>query len=220
MSHYRDSDLEALIVGGGRVGTEVAMLVLEYGHRPIIVERAEDRVAELRADENQYMTIIEGDGTERSTLEEAGIADCDVVLALTDDTATNVRICELASGKRTVARSDRPPETVDQPESIDAFVYPERAGARAAINQAFGDPIQPIADISTKLEVVQIEAAEGAPAAGMQLSEILIPTEATIISDVETEELADGETVIQPGHRYLVGTHPDVLDDLKKLFRG
>lgn len=220
MSHYRDSDLEILIAGGGRVGFEIATLVLEYGHRPIVIERNPDRVSELRADQNEYITIVEGDATDQSTLEKAGLADCDVVLALTNDTETNLRVCENAPDKRTVARIDQPPETVDQPDSIDAVVYPERAGARAAINQAFGQPIQPIADVTTKLELVQIEAAEGAPAAGMTLSEILIPTEATVISDVETEELADGETVIQPGHRYLIGTHPDVLDDLKKLFRG
>ena len=56
-------------------------------------------------------------------------------------------------------------------------------------------------------------------AAGKTLADILVPAEVTVIIDMESEELADGETVVAPRNRYLIATEPDVGDDLKKLLR-
>ena len=221
---YRDADLRILIAGGGRVGRKTAELILDYGHEPVILEQNNDSVAELRDEVTQYTTVIQGDAVEDAALREAGIGDADVVLALTQRTETNIAVCEtareLAPSVRTVARLHREPTADDESDSVDKFVFPEHAGARVAVDLALGGPVQPIADLATHLEVVALEATETAPAANKSLTELLIPTEATIIADMDGEELADGETVIVPGHRYLIATEPDVADDLKKLFRG
>lgn len=221
---YRDTDLLVLIVGGGRVGTKTAELFLDYGHHPVIIERDEDVVAGLREDTTQYTTVIQGDAANPEILREGNIEEADVVLALTAETEENIKICEvardLAPSVRTIARLHREPSGDDETGSVDEFVFPEHAGARVAVDLALGAPVQPIADLSTHIEVISIEATSDAPAAEKTLSEILIPSEATVISDVTDDELADGETIIQPGHRYLVATDPTVVDDLKKLFRG
>ena len=221
---YRDTDLQLLIAGGGRVGRKTAELALEYGHKPVIVEQDEDVVAELRDETTQYTMVVQGDAAGDETLQRAEVDEADVVLALTQRTGTNIEVCEiareLAPSVRTVARLHREPTTDDESEGVDEFVFPEHAGARVAIDLALGGPVQPIADLATHLEVVAIEATEAAPAANKSLADLLIPTEATVIADMDGEELADGETVIVPGHRYLIATEPDVADDLKKLFRG
>ena len=110
--------------------------------------------------------------------------------------------------------------TDDESESIDEFVFPEHAGARVAVDKALGTPVRPFTDLDTHLEVVALEATDDAPAAGKALAEVLIPSEATIIADVDDERLADGETVVIPDHRYPIATAPAAADDLKKLFRG
>jgi trk system potassium uptake protein TrkA len=223
VSHYREEKLRVLIAGGGRVGRETATLVQAYGHRPTIVER-DPRIARLYTDDAEGVTVIEGDATERETLQAAGIRDTDIVLALTDDEETNLRICrlaaELAPGTRRIARSYRQPEAAEQPEAVDAFVFPERAGAHVAISQAFGAPVQPVTDLSTRLEVVQIEADDTAPATGQRLADLDLPAKATVITNLETEDFADGGTVIESGRPYLIATHPDAVSELKKLFRG
>lgn len=221
---YRDADLRLLIAGGGRVGRKTAELALDYGHEPVIIEQDDNTVAELRGETTQYTTVVQGDAVEAETLREADIAEADVALALTERTGTNVEVCdtarELAPSVRTIARLNREPTAEDESESVDEFVFPEHAGARVSIDLALGAPVQPIADLATHLEVVALEATEGAPAAGKTLADILIPSESTVIADMNTEELADGETVVVPGNRYLIATDPDVADDLKKLFRG
>jgi trk system potassium uptake protein TrkA len=221
---YRDADLRLLVAGGGRVGRKTAELLLEYGHAPVLVDHDEGVVKALRKNTTQYTTVIDGDAKEEETLREAGIEDVDVVLALTQSTETNVAICEsardVAPSVRTVARLHREPTGEDDSESIDELVFPEHAGARVAVDKALDAPVQPVADLATHLEVIALKAAEGAPVAGAALADVLVPSGATVIADMESEEVADGETVVVPGHRYLIATDPTVADDLKKLFRG
>ncbi len=221
---YRDADLRLLVAGGGRVGRKTAELLLDYGHEPVIIEQDDELVAELTDRTAQYTTVVGGDAVQPEVLRDAGIDEADVVLALTQTTDTNVAICEsareLAPSIRTVARLHREPTGEEESEPVDEFVFPEHAGARVAVDLSLGAPVQPIADLTTHLEVVALEATADAPAAGKALADILIPTEATVIADMDSEELADGETVITPGNRYLIATEPTVADDLKKLFRG
>lgn len=221
---YRDADLRLLIAGGGRVGRKTAELLLEYGHEPVVIEQDDELITDLKNRTAQYTTVVEGDAVQPDVLRNAGIDEADVVLALTQATDTNVAICESAReitpSIRTVARLHREPTEGDESEQVDEFVFPEHAGARVAVDLALGAPVQPIADLTTHLEVVALEATTDAPAAGKALADILVPTEATVIANMDSDELADGETVVTPGDRYLIATRPAVADDLKKLFRG
>ncbi len=221
VSHYRDRDLSVIIAGGGRVGRESAALMAAYGHQATIIEQ-DPRITRAHSDERDNVTFVQGDATEEVTLMAVGIREADIILALTDDEAINIEICqqaaELAPDARRVARSHRPPGATGDPDAVGAFVFPERAGARVAIGRAFGAPIQPVIDLSTRFEVVEIEAEPDAPAAGKSLSELDLPAKATVITDLGTEHLADGDMVIEPGCQYMIATRPDAVDDLKGLF--
>jgi len=222
VSHYREQYLQVIIAGGGRVGQESAMLMTGYGHRATIIEQ-DPRIVRAHSEDRDDITFVVGNASERDTLVAAGIRDADIVLALTDDEATNVRICQqatrLTSDVRCVARSHRSPAAARDSDAVEAFVFPERAGARVAIGRAFEAPIQPVADLSTRFEIVEIEAEPGAPAAGASLSELDLPPDATVITDLGTEHLADGEMVIESGRQYLIATRPEAVGDLKGLFR-
>lgn len=222
VSHYRDRDLTVIIAGGGRVGRETAALMTNYGHQATIIEQ-DPRITRAHAHDRDDVAFVQGDATEKGTLMNVGIREADIVLALTDDEAINIKICqqaaELAPDSRRVARSHRPPAATGDPDAVGAFVFPERAGARVATGRAFGAPVQPMIDVSTRFEIVEIEAEPDAPAVGTSLSELDLPAEVTIITDLGTEHLADGEMVIEPGRNYLVATRPNAVDTLKSLFR-
>jgi trk system potassium uptake protein TrkA len=114
VSHYREQYLQVIIAGGGRVGQESAMLMTGYGHRATIIEQ-DPRIVRAHSQDRDDITFVVGNASERDTLVAAGIRDADIVLALTDDEATNVRICQqatrLTSDVRCVARSHRSPPT-------------------------------------------------------------------------------------------------------------
>jgi trk system potassium uptake protein TrkA len=223
VSHYRERDLNVIIAGGGRVGRETAELMTAYGHQTTVIE-GDPRITRAHSNgRDPDVAFVQGDATERDTLAAAGIDDADIVLALTDKEDTNVEICRLAARlapeTHRVARSQRPPAATGDPDAVASFVFPERAGARVAIGRAFGAPVQPVTDLSTRFEVVEIEAEPEAPAAGRSLAELDLPAKATVITDLQTEHLADGDMVIEPGCHYLIATRPDAVDDLKTLFR-
>ena len=221
VSHYREHTLNVIIAGGGRVGRETATLMTAYGHRVTIIEQ-DPRITRVHSGRREDVTFVQGDATEAETLTSVNIRDADVFLALTDDETTNVAICQQAANfapdARCVARSHRHPAATGNPDGVEAFVFPERAGARVAVGRVFGAPVQPITDLSTRFELVEIEAKPGAPAVGRSLEELDLPTKATVITDLGTEDLADGDMVIEAGRQYMIATRPDAVDDLKELF--
>lgn len=73
-----------IIVGGGQTGSQLAIQLINAGHkvkviedRPVILERL---MAELPPD-----TVIVGDGSSPSVLEQAGINQANVLAAVTGE---------------------------------------------------------------------------------------------------------------------------------------
>jgi trk system potassium uptake protein TrkA len=214
-------DLDVIIAGGGRVGFHTATLLDDSGHDVVIVEEDRDRCDDL-ADE-YVATIIEGDATRPSILEQADPERADAVAGLTGKTGTNLAVCmeakELNPRIRTVARVDHPSGS-EYLEYVDAVVFPERAGARVAANEITGADVHTFSDVTGELEIMEIRVAEGAPAAGKALSDVRFPRGTLVISDDEGQRIAGPETTLSPGQRYVVAVEPDVADEVMNLLRG
>ncbi len=212
-------NLRVIIAGGGRVGFQTAIHLADRGDAVTIIEPDGETVDRI-ADE-WIATIIQGDATNPDILEQAGIDRADVVAGLTGKSGVNLATClaatELNPAVRTVARieeSDGDAYT----ELVDAVVFPESAGAKVAANEIAGSDIETVADITADVDVMHIRVAEGAPAAGKQLSEVRFPSGTLVISDgggVATPELA-----LTAGEQYLVAVEPDVVDEVVQLFHG
>lgn len=111
--------MPSIIVGGGRVGRELANRLENRGENVVIVESELDVVERLRRDD---FTVVRGDGTDTETLREAGIGDAKIVAATTPDDNTNLLISQLARTKfdvETVVARVNDPENMDAFESLD-----------------------------------------------------------------------------------------------------
>jgi trk system potassium uptake protein TrkA len=213
--------LDVIIAGGGRVGFQTAEILDDQGHDVMIVERDDDRCDDLA---DAYLaTVIEGDATNPTILEQAGVDRADAVAALTGETGTNLAVCmaaqELSPETRTVCRIDRAAGEA-YTRFVDAVLFPERAGARVAANEIIGSDVQTLADVTGRLDIIQIRVAEGAPAAGKALREIHFPAGTLVISDDDGERIARPDTTLEPGRRYIVAVEPDVADEVMNLLRG
>lgn len=93
-----------VVCGLGRIGTQVVVLLREEGIPVVAVERNEDAYGVNRIRRLKVPVII-GQASDPSTLEAAGIQDCDTVMALTDDDAVNLEIARSARSARS-ARDD------------------------------------------------------------------------------------------------------------------
>jgi trk system potassium uptake protein TrkA len=79
-----------VIVGAGEVGSSIAES-LASDHDVAVIDIDGSRVESLMYDTD--VLGIEGDGTDLDTLEEANVADADILIASTDDDETNIVTC-------------------------------------------------------------------------------------------------------------------------------
>lgn len=215
------SNHDVVIAGGGRVGFQTAETLADLGHDVTIIERDERVVSEI-ADE-WTATVIRGDATNPDIIEQAGIERADTIAALTGETGLNLAVClaalELRPEIRTVARIDR--ETAESyTRLVDAVLFPERAGARVAANEILGSDVQTLADVTGNLDIMLVRVAEGAPAAGKQLTDVRFPAGTLIVSDDDGNRIARPDTTLTPGSRYVIAVEPDVAEEVMNLLRG
>ena len=101
-----------LIAGGGKIGANLARILLTDGkHEVTLIEQRRDRFERLEH-EFEHQALL-GDATEIYVLERAGIArPPDVVAALTGDDEDNLIICQLSREKygvdKVIARVNDP----------------------------------------------------------------------------------------------------------------
>ncbi|ELZ72414.1 TrkA family potassium uptake protein [Haloferax sp. Atlit-10N] len=213
-------DLRVVVAGGGELGLRTAELLSDRGHDVVIVEADPDRIPDVA--DKYIATVIEGDASRPEILRQAQPERSDVVAALTDDESTNFAICLAAqrmSDVRTVMRITGTPDELYE-EFVDGLVFPERLGARAATNEIANGGVRTIEDIGGNVEIVEVEVAEDAPVAGKRLDEVRLPQGSLIIVDYQGNRIGGPDTVLEAGHRYVLGVESDVADEVMNLFRG
>ena len=118
----------AIVIGGGRVGSELAQRLESRGEEVVVVENDQQEVEELR---QKGLTVHSGDGTEQAVVEAAGIENAKIVATATKDDDVNLLVGQLAKntyGVETVVAR------VNEPANLAAFedVAAPANGVRAA----------------------------------------------------------------------------------------
>lgn len=120
-----------VIMGSGRVGFNLAQLLVADGHDVTIIEN-DDSLCNETAVELDAL-IICGNGTDTKTLEEANIKNADVFVAATGYDEANLLSCILVRDydiPKIIARVSNPDhEEAFRKVGIDAVISPERTAA-------------------------------------------------------------------------------------------
>ena len=108
--------MKMVIVGGGKVGWNLARIMLERRHTVSLIERDRQKCEKL-ADELDA-AIFRGDGTNVAVLEAAGTQDADVFMTVTGRDQDNLVACQVARdhfhAKKVISR-------VNDPRNIETF---------------------------------------------------------------------------------------------------
>jgi len=83
--------MRILIAGGGHVATLTARRLTREGNDVVIIERDAERCAELQ--EKLDVKVVRGSATSISTLLDAGLAQTEIFIAVTDSDEVNVFAC-------------------------------------------------------------------------------------------------------------------------------
>ena len=101
--------MKVAIAGAGAVGRSIARELIENGHRGLLIDKEPDAIRPERVPQAVW---IQADACELSSLNEARLEDCDVVIAATGDDKVNLVTSLLAKTEfavpRTVARVNHP----------------------------------------------------------------------------------------------------------------
>ena len=216
--------MRILIVGGGKAGSFLAD-VLSEKFRVTVIEIDPDRCRELN-DKLANTRVVCEDGCEPWVLEEAGVANSDVVLAVTGDDEDNLVISYLCKYEydvpKVIARVNNPKNSwlftpswgvdvsVSSPDIIAKIVEEETS---------LGEVVTLLKLRKGDIALVEITVPDDSPSLGISLAELKLPPE-TIIVTIGREEallLPSAETSLMPNDRILAVTNIKNEEVLKRL---
>ena len=213
-----------IIAGAGKVGWNLARELIGEGHEVTLIES--DRNRYLTVEEELEHSIQHGDASELWVLERAGIVRADMVVAVTGDDEDNMLISQVAKEKylveHTIAR-------VNNPRNLEHF---ELLGIRPVVSatdlilrliehEVPHHGLVHLLDLrQEQLEIIELEVAEDAPAAGKPIGELELPEGCLVVSVLRngTGFVPKADTVIEAGDEVLAVLNPGDEPEVCQLF--
>jgi trk system potassium uptake protein len=223
-----------LILGAGQVGSTVAESLVSEANDITVVDTD---AAKLRLLQDRFdLRTLVGNASHPSVLREAGIADADILLAVTQSDEVNMVACKLAKSFYNT------PTRIARIRSADYLEHPEIFNAdnfcvdfSICPEQILTDYIRKLIDFPEALQVLEfadglvslvaVRAFEGGPLVGNPLSYLQthmphIDTRVAAIFRQDKPLIPEGETVIEAGDEiFFIAATVNVRSVLKELRR-
>ena len=216
-----------IVVGGGRIGTHLAGLLKEDGHKVTVVEKNPQRCEELRHELG--VNVVCGDGNDPDSLRQAEIRKADALAAVTSDDEDNLVVGLLGRRefgvRRIVGRINNPRNEwlFTKHMGMDAAVQPARIIAQLLEEEVTVGEIATLLKLRRgNLSLVEAVVTETAPAANRSLSEIKLPAGAVLLAVIRNgvPVVPGGEMVLQIGDEVVALTDVESEPALAAILSG
>lgn len=218
--------MKVIIIGGGQVGAYIANLLLKNDCDVKVIENNETNFAKLK----KYVpeaNIVLGNGTDPNVLEACGIAEADVVAAVTGADETNLVASTISkfefSVPRVIARVNNP---------NNAWLFNFEMGVDVGLNQAdlmahLVVEEMPLKNLLTLMEInggnysiVQVEVSKDSDTVNKHIKDLDIPENAVLIAVHRGKEviIPRGNTSIKAGDNILAFSNVETKAYINKLF--
>lgn len=201
--------MRLIVMGGGKVGSQIATDLQAGGHSVVVIETRRER-AEYLANTTDLL-VVHGDGTDLVLLDEIGIRPDDFFLALTSIDQDNLAACELVRVSHGVTRVLA---RLNDPKNHFTF---------DALDIDYVSVTDLLAQIITsRLEITEMGEATIAGDDSLTFLTVLMPDDAvprrihevslpssTVIVAIERETgmtVPTGDSLIDPGNRVVLLT--------------
>jgi trk system potassium uptake protein TrkA len=218
--------MKVIIIGGGQVGVYIANLLLGNKCTVKVIENREAVFEKLKKDLPKE-NIVFGSGTNPAVLESVGIADADVVAAVTGADETNLVASTIAKFEfgvpRVIARVNNPK---------NSWMFNAGMGVDIGLNQADLMAHLVIEGIDLKniltlmkinrgeYSIVQVSVDAHSQAVRKPIKELVIPSSAVLIaiSRGESTIVPRGDTVIYENDNVLALADTSAQAVINELF--
>jgi trk system potassium uptake protein len=219
--------MRVAIAGAGAVGLFIANDLREAGHDVLLIEQKP--AVKERSTTAEGVEWFIADACEVSSLRDAGLERCDVVVAATGDDEDNLVVSLLAKTEfavpRVIARVNHPRNewlfnenwgvdlSVSTPHLITALVEEAvTVGRLVRILQFEGG----------QARLVEVTLAENSPVADQAIADIDLPRNATFVAVVRDEHVVmpRGDTVFEAGDEVLAMVTPESEEEVRRILTG
>jgi len=221
--------MKIVIIGDGKVGNTLTQELTREGHDLMVIDSRKDVLTQ--AEERLDVMVMQGNGASVEVQRQAGVATCDLMIAVTSADEINFMCCMIARKlgcKNTIARSRNPEyeealHLLRDDLGLSLAVNPEKAAAR----EIFGLLQYPSflrRDVFAKgrAEIVGIPVHAGGKLDGMALQTFYktLRVRALICAVERGSEviIPDGNFVLRNGdHAYVTAPTKELLNLVKVL---
>ena len=180
--------MRVAVAGAGSVGRSIARELLDNGHQVLLVDRDPSAVVPESVPEADWLLA---DACEISSLDEAGVQGCDVVVAATGDDKANLVVSLIAKTEyavpRTVARVNNPKNEwmFDEAWGVDVAVSTPRL-MTALVEEAvsIGDIVRIMTFQQSGTDLVELTMPESSPFVGRRVGDVPFPGDAVLVAIV------------------------------------
>ncbi|MCU1388998.1 MAG: transport system, NAD-binding component [Ilumatobacteraceae bacterium] len=221
--------MKALIVGGGSVGRFIAEQLGASGHSVTILDNSAAVVKQYAALGVPGVSWVKGDGCELGALKTVGVAEADVVAAVTGDDEDNLVVSLLSKQEfgvpRVVARVNNPNNEwmFNEMWGVDVSVStPHLITGLVQEAVAVGSFVRLLSFEGGKAKLAEVTLAEGSPAADKEVVELRFPREATVVAVLRKDRVVvpRGDTVLRVGDEVIVLVAGDSEEEVRKILIG
>jgi trk system potassium uptake protein len=174
------------IAGAGAVGRSIAAELLESEHQVMLIER---ELSHIEPEAVEAAEWVHADACELASLEEAGLEDCDVVIAATGDDKVNLVVSLLAKTefavRRVVARVNDPRNEwlFDENWGVDVAVStPRLLAALVEEAVAVGDLVRLMTLRQGQANLVEVTLPAHTPLAGAPVHALKLPVDSALVT--------------------------------------
>jgi trk system potassium uptake protein TrkA len=218
--------MKVAIAGAGNVGRSIAAELIGNGHHVMLIDRSP---RQLRPERVPAAEWVLADACELSSLEEADIASCDVVVAATGDDKVNLVVSLLAKTEfavpRVVARVNRAENEwlFTEQWGIDVAVSKPRLMA-ALVEEAVtvGDLVRLMTFRQGEANLVEITLPETAPYVGHPVRDVPLPRDAALVTIVRGRRVLvpSPDDPLEAGDELVFVCTVDVEDQVRAVVLG
>ena len=215
--------MRVAIAGAGAVGRSIARELIENGHEVLLIDKSPSSIRPERVPDAEWLLA---DSCELSSLEEARLDKCDVVIAATGDDKANLVTALLAKTEfavpRTVARVNHPNNEwlFTEAWGVDVNVSTPRIMS-ALVEEAVtvGDLVRLFTFRQGNANLVELTLPSNSPYVGKPCGLIPFPENCSIVTILRDGQVytPDAEQPIEAGDELLFVASADSEQELQLL---